>query len=204
MLLAIWFYQILKTNLFFQELFLQNLLIFIALFFFFFGVCLIYRLFISFFIFPIGEILPHSKSEFYWMIYTLFWLFFFNPLMNSRILPIPLTRPFYRLLGCRVGEGTYFAGLVLDAHFVSFGQKVIVGMDSKFVPHVFEGPRLAHYPIKIEDGVTIGAGSIILAGSQIGKNSIIGAISLVPKNSKIGENEVWAGIPARFIKKIQI
>lgn len=52
----------------------------------------------------------------------------------------------------------------------------------------------------IEDNVFIGAHSTILKGVTIGKNSIIGACSVVAKN--IPSNEIWAGNPAKFIKKI--
>lgn len=57
-------------------------------------------------------------------------------------------------------------------------------------------------PVVIHDNVFIGTGSIILKGSSIGCNSIIGAHSVV--SGSIPENEVWAGNPAKFIKKVQL
>lgn len=54
--------------------------------------------------------------------------------------------------------------------------------------------------IVIEDGAFIGADSIILKGTHVGKNSIIGAGSVV--SGLIPDNEIWAGNPARFIKKV--
>lgn len=54
-------------------------------------------------------------------------------------------------------------------------------------------------PVVIEDNVFIGAKSIILKGVTIGENSIVGAGSVVTKS--IPANEIWAGNPARFIKK---
>ena len=55
-------------------------------------------------------------------------------------------------------------------------------------------------PVVLEDGVFIGAHSIILKGVTIGKNSIVGAGSVVVKD--IPANEIWGGNPAAFIKDI--
>ncbi len=55
-------------------------------------------------------------------------------------------------------------------------------------------------PILIKRDAFIGGGSIILKGVTIGEGSIIGAGSVVTKD--IGPNEIWAGNPAVFIKKV--
>ena len=54
-------------------------------------------------------------------------------------------------------------------------------------------------PVIIGDNVFIGAHTIILKGVTIGENSIIGAGSVVTKSVPAGE--IWAGNPAKFIKK---
>lgn len=55
--------------------------------------------------------------------------------------------------------------------------------------------------ILIKNNAFIGAHSIILKGVTIGENAIIGAGSVVAKD--IPENEIWAGNPIMFIKKIK-
>lgn len=54
-------------------------------------------------------------------------------------------------------------------------------------------------PIKIGNNVFIGAHTTILKGVTIGDNVIIGACSVVTKN--IPTNEIWAGNPAKLIRK---
>lgn len=56
--------------------------------------------------------------------------------------------------------------------------------------------------IIIYEGAFIGAHAIILKGVSIGTHSIVGAGSVVTKD--IPENEIWAGNPARYIRKIEI
>lgn len=56
-------------------------------------------------------------------------------------------------------------------------------------------------PIRIGNDIFIGGFSIILKGTQIGNNSIIGAGSVV--SGTIPPGEIWAGNPAKFIKKIK-
>lgn len=53
--------------------------------------------------------------------------------------------------------------------------------------------------ITIEEDVWIGTSSVLLQGITIGKGAIIGAGSVV--NKSIPKYEIWAGVPARFIKK---
>ena len=57
-------------------------------------------------------------------------------------------------------------------------------------------------PVLIKKGAFIGAGSIILKGVIVGEKSVVGAGSVVTKN--IPDEEVWAGNPARFIKKLNL
>lgn len=53
---------------------------------------------------------------------------------------------------------------------------------------------------KVRRGASIGAGSTILCGIEIGEESMIGAGSVVTKDVPAGE--LWMGNPARFVRKI--
>ena len=46
----------------------------------------------------------------------------------------------------------------------------------------------------------IGGGSIILKGVTIGERAVVGAGTVVTKDIPAGE--IWAGNPARFIRKL--
>ena len=57
-------------------------------------------------------------------------------------------------------------------------------------------------PVVIENNVFIGAHSTILKGVTIGENAIVGAFSVVTND--IPANEIWAGNPAKFLKKLTL
>lgn len=53
--------------------------------------------------------------------------------------------------------------------------------------------------VRIKKNAFIGTGTIITKPVTIGERTIVGAGSIVTKN--IPDDEVWAGNPARFIRK---
>lgn len=54
----------------------------------------------------------------------------------------------------------------------------------------------------VADYVLIGIGAIILDHVMIGEGSIVAAGSVVLEGSKIEPGSLWAGVPAKFIKKV--
>ncbi len=56
-------------------------------------------------------------------------------------------------------------------------------------------------PVLIKEGAFIGACCIILKGVTIGRHSVVGAGSVVSHD--IPDGEIWAGNPARRIRKIE-
>ena len=56
----------------------------------------------------------------------------------------------------------------------------------------------------IDDNVLVGMGSIIMDNSKIGSNSIIAAGAVVTQNTNISPGSIYAGVPARKIKDVDI
>lgn len=95
--------------------------------------------------------------------------------------PLKIGHAFNIVIGAevKIGNGCYiFNGVTLGNKNVGF---------DNFMP-------------VIGNGVIIGTGAKVLGGVSIGDGSVVGANSLVIKN--LPENEVWAGVPAKFIKKV--
>ncbi len=83
-------------------------------------------------------------------------------------------------------------------------ENVFIGPNVTFTNDKY--PRSKSYPNQfqttiIKAGASIGAGSIVLGGVEIGQNAMVGAGSLVTKN--IPPNELWYGSPAKFVRFIE-
>ena len=96
--------------------------------------------------------------------------------------------------GVTIGDNVKIGGgtVIYDSDFHSLDYSERIQM-----PEIKSNVRTK--PVFIDNNVFIGAHSIILKGVRIGKNSIIGSGSVVA--CSIPENEIWAGNPAKYIKK---
>lgn len=101
----------------------------------------------------------------------------------------------------QIGNHCGFSGCSIVAD-----QEVIIGDYSTFGANAIVGDRDDHQeiyasepkPIHIGSHVWIGMNATIMKGVTIGDNSIVAAGALVTKN--IPANEIWGGVPAKFIK----
>lgn len=100
----------------------------------------------------------------------------------------------YSRIGITVGNNVMIGGgtKIYDTDFHSIDAQYRGTRDDK--------AHTVNKPVIIGDDVFIGAGSVILKGVHIGKGAVIGACSVVTKNVPAGE--IWAGNPARFIRKV--
>lgn len=112
----------------------------------------------------------------------------------------------------RIGDHSGLSNVSLVAlNKIEIGKYVFVGGNCKIYDHDFHSlvyeerisdidPGVKSAPVTIKDGAFIGAHSIILKGVTIGEKSIIGAGSVVTRS--VPDGEIWAGNPARFIRRI--
>lgn len=75
------------------------------------------------------------------------------------------------------------------------GSPVVLGND------VSIGHGAVVHACTIRDGALIGMNATVLDKAEIGEGSIVAAGAVVTGGTKIPAHEIWAGIPAKFVKK---
>lgn len=100
-----------------------------------------------------------------------------------------------------------------DVHYIKIGDRtniqdgsclhtlngvapVVIGND------VTVGHSVTLHGCTIDDGALIGMGSTILDFAHVGRGAIVAAGALVLKNTVIPDGELWGGVPAKFIKRV--
>ena len=84
-----------------------------------------------------------------------------------------------------------------DHDLLEFGDDVVIGGDVHLSGHTVEGGFVKTAPVRLNDRVTVGLGSVISIGVTVGSDVQIGALSLVPKHVTLEGARVYAGVPAR-------
>ena len=64
------------------------------------------------------------------------------------------------------------------------------------------GHNVTIHGAKIHDLALIGMGSVLLDDVEVGEGAIVAAGSVVTPRTKIGPHELWAGVPAKFLKMV--
>jgi acetyltransferase-like isoleucine patch superfamily enzyme len=109
----------------------------------------------------------------------------------------PVWSTHLRLNGARLGKRTYINSLsVSDYNLIECGDDVVIGGDVHLSGHTVEAGVVKTARVRLGNNVTIGLGSVIEIGVEIGSNSQIGALSFVPKHTKLKGGVVYAGVPA--------
>ena len=92
-----------------------------------------------------------------------------------------------------IGEFTY----INAKYLVEIQDNVQIGSHCSIYSHSSIDNKQG--PIVLEKNCKIGTHSTIMPNVTVGENSIVAAYSFV--NQNIPQNEMWGGIPIKFIKK---
>ena len=114
-----------------------------------------------------------------------------------------------RLTGMKVGRSHIGARVGFDTENpenVEIGDYCAITSGVKIVTHYVhsakgKGHWYTYGRVKIGNNVHIGLNALIIQPVTIGDDVIIGAGAVVTKD--IPSGEVWGGVPARFIKKVE-
>ena len=142
----------------------------------------------------------HSKEALHWMGYNSMIL-----IANSAFLDVlrlsPFQALFYRLMGAKVGKGANInTGGLADLSMLEIGDNVLIGGGVALICHASERGFLKLAPTKIGNNVSIGIGSIIMPGCELGDGASVAPCSLLPKGTKIPPKGVWGGNPIRDLR----
>ena len=119
-----------------------------------------------------------------------------------------LLRPFFHYIGDNVKM--FSPKLPSEPYLVSIEDNVMCASSVSFITHDASVGNLLRLSsenqidkvgsIVLHENCFIGAYTILMPGSSVGKNSIVAAGSVVTKH--IPDNEVWGGAPAKFITTV--
>jgi acetyltransferase-like isoleucine patch superfamily enzyme len=109
----------------------------------------------------------------------------------------PLWTSHLRLNGARLGKRVYVNSLsVSDYNLIECGDDVVIGGAVHLSGHTVEAGVVKTARVRLGNRVTIGLGSVIEIGVEIGADSQVGALSFVPKHTKLKGGFVYVGTPA--------
>lgn len=102
--------------------------------------------------------------------------------------------------GCFVGANVTFDTLCPELIFI--GNNCCITSGTKIISHFFSPYDRKMYlgEVHIGSNVFVGMNTLIVSSVNIGEYAVIGAGSVLTKN--VPPSEIWAGNPARLIRKI--
>ena len=103
----------------------------------------------------------------------------------------------------KIGKNTNIQdGTVIHVSSYGFSATGRNGSPTEIGNNVTIGHNATIHACKIDDNALIGMGSIILDNTIINEMAFIAAGAVVTPGTEVKKNELWAGNPAKFLRKI--
>lgn len=112
--------------------------------------------------------------------------------------------------GCSIWFGTVLRG---DVNSIRIGKGTNI-QDGSVIHTLYQrsqtfigdnvsiGHNVTVHGATIKDNALIGMGSVVLDHAVVGEGAIVAAGSVVKGKTVIGPNEMWAGVPAKYVKNV--
>src|SRR5204863_6699130 len=150
-----------------------------------------------------GRFRPFEHPQWSWYVWRLEFVnalyeFMISPLALNALQGTPFLPWYYRLLGARIGQRTYFhtTGLI-EFDLVEIGDEAVMNEDSVLQAHLFEDRILKASWMRIGRGCEVGAGSVVLYDTEMEDGSRLDSLSLLMKGEVLPAGTCWVGSPAR-------
>lgn len=119
---------------------------------------------------------------------------------SAKIMPLRVKNALYRVMGVRLGERVSIGlDATLDVFFpelIEIGDDSVIGADVMILTHEFLQDRWRRGPVKVGEGVMVGANSTILAGVTVGDGASVKAATLVDRD--VPEGAIAYGNPMQI------
>ncbi|MDX1612260.1 MAG: hypothetical protein R3185_07815 [Candidatus Thermoplasmatota archaeon] len=116
----------------------------------------------------------------------------------------PIWRWYLRAMGAKIGKGVHInTAAIYDINLFTLEDHVVIGGRAQLAAHLVEGGYVKAYPTVFRRGSTIGTGSIISPGVEVGEAGSIGALSFATKHTKVPAHTAYGGVPAKFLKEFE-
>lgn len=131
---------------------------------------------------------------------------FLMEIQRSWIIPYNVRKNLLRCGGVKIGNSFVGRDVSFDTlrpDLITIGDGCVITSGVMIVSHFMcpEDDTMYWGKVVIGNNVFIGMNALIVQSVSIGDNAVIGAGSVVTKD--IPSGEVWGGVPAKFIKKVQ-
>lgn len=128
---------------------------------------------------------------------------FFLNIAQSKWIPTSYRAKFLSYGGVNMGKNIFIGeSIIIDTirpDLLTIGDNTLLTARCMILTHFYKDGGFYYGDVNIGKGCFIGMNTIIANSVTIGDNSVIGAGSII--TCDIPANEVWAGNPAKFIKK---